>query len=164
MAAPGIEGCSFHPYFSAVSTSRLGPTLAPSGANTELHDWANDSTKLPPQDSPLALESGTPESSAEVWTGNWSESLTLWSSNAAVVVMILNVEPGGWRPSSAIPDRASTSPVGGSITATPPNLAPSAELAARWSRGSIEARTGPAAAGCVLASTRRPANRRPPAR
>src|ERR1700716_2129061 len=128
-AAPGIEGCSFQPYFSAVWTRRLGPTFAPSGANTELHDSANELTKLPPQDSPLAFDRGTPERTAAVSTGNWSLSLTFLSSSAAVVVMILNVDPGGWRPSSAIPDSASTCPVCGLITATAPRRPPSAVVA-----------------------------------
>ena len=36
------------------------PTFTPSGANTELHEWAKLSRKLPPQDSPFAFSSSTP--------------------------------------------------------------------------------------------------------
>ena len=54
-AAPGIVGGWLKPNRSAMATSRLPPSLAPSGANTELHDTANAFSSVPPQASPLAL-------------------------------------------------------------------------------------------------------------
>ena len=93
--APKIVGGSFQPKRSAVATRRSAPTLTPSGANTELQEWAKLSVKVPPHSSPLALESGTPSIRAELTTSNSSVGLTsLWSS-AAVVVTSLKVEPGG---------------------------------------------------------------------
>ena len=86
------------PYCSASSTRRGPPTFAPSGANTELQEWAKESVNEPPHDSPLAFSSSTPSSTAAVWTGNSSLSFTAPSSRPAVVVTILNVEPGGPSP------------------------------------------------------------------
>ena len=83
------------PYRSATSTSRSAPTFTPSGANTELHEWAKLSANVPPQSSPLAFSSSTPSISARLSTANLSVGLTSRSSSAAVVVTILNVEPGG---------------------------------------------------------------------
>ena len=54
-AAPGIELGWLKPKRSAVATSRLAPSLAPRGANTELHDTANELMSVPPQSSPLAF-------------------------------------------------------------------------------------------------------------
>ena len=57
------------PNRSAVAASLGPPTLAPSGANTELHDCAKDWTSVPPQSSPLAFSSRTPESWVACCTG-----------------------------------------------------------------------------------------------
>ena len=54
-AAPGIEVGWLKPKRSAVATSRLAPSLTPSGANTELHDTANALSSVPPQSSPPAF-------------------------------------------------------------------------------------------------------------
>ena len=67
--ATGMRGVSLKPKASARATSFLAPTLAPSGAKTELQESAKDCARLPPQDSLLALASLTPESVADVWTG-----------------------------------------------------------------------------------------------
>src|SRR2546423_12634313 len=69
-AAPGIDGVSLKPNFSAVFTSRFAPTFTPSGAKTELHESANAFEKVPPHDSPLAFERVTPSITACVSTGN----------------------------------------------------------------------------------------------
>ena len=52
-----------------MATSRFAPTLAPSGAKTELQESANEVDRLPPHDSPLALLSRTPDSTANCRTG-----------------------------------------------------------------------------------------------
>ena len=62
--SPGMVASEFQPKRSAVSTSFSEPTSTPSGANTELHEWAKLSRKLPPQNSPLAFSSSTPSISA----------------------------------------------------------------------------------------------------
>ena len=54
-AAPGIEGGWLKPNRSAIATSRLAPSLTPSGANTELQETANAFRNVPPQTSPPAL-------------------------------------------------------------------------------------------------------------
>ena len=54
-AAPWIDGDWLNPNRSATSTNRFAPSLAPSGANTELQETANALRKLPPQTSPPAL-------------------------------------------------------------------------------------------------------------
>ncbi len=54
-AAPGIEDGWLKPNCSAIATSRCAPTLAPSGANTELQETANAFSSVPPQASPLAF-------------------------------------------------------------------------------------------------------------
>src|SRR5215216_3456483 len=111
VAAPGIRGGSFQPKRSAVSTIRFAPSLTPSGAKTELHEWAKLVVKLPPHDSPFAFSSGTPSMIARVSTGNGVEGLTIPASSAAVAVMILNVEPGGCGAEKAIPARARILPL-----------------------------------------------------
>ena len=58
----GILGCSPHPNARAIATSRRAPSLAPSGANTELQDSAKDCLSEPPHASPWALRSLTPSS------------------------------------------------------------------------------------------------------
>src|SRR3954451_16255444 len=65
VAAPGISGAWLKPKRSAILTSRVAPSVAPSGANTELHDTANARARVPPQFSPLALSSFTPLSVVE---------------------------------------------------------------------------------------------------
>ena len=67
--ATGTRGVSLKPKASARATRRLAPTLAPSGAKTELQESAKDRARLPPQDSLEALASRTPESVAAVRTG-----------------------------------------------------------------------------------------------
>ena len=59
------------------------PTFTPSGANTELHEWAKLSRNVPPQYSPLAFSSSTPSIVAAVATGNSSEASPPASSAAA---------------------------------------------------------------------------------
>ena len=59
-AAPGIEGCWLKPNRSAMSTRRLAPSFAPSGANTELQDTAKAFRNVPPHASPLAFWSVKP--------------------------------------------------------------------------------------------------------
>ena len=58
------SGGSLKPKRSATSTSRSAPSCAPSGAKTELHDWAKEATSVPPQSSPLAFSISTPSSVA----------------------------------------------------------------------------------------------------
>src|SRR5450755_1026133 len=94
--ASGILGCWSNPKARAVATRRLAPSLAPSGANTELHDTVNASVNEPPQASPDAFRSATPDSVAEVRTGYVVEGVAIPSFSAADTVMILNVDPGGW--------------------------------------------------------------------
>jgi hypothetical protein len=67
--APASPGSWLNPNRSAAATSRSAPSFAPSGAKTELHECANDVSRLPPQDSPCAFWSSTPSSVAAVWTG-----------------------------------------------------------------------------------------------
>ena len=67
--AAGSRGASPNPNARAAATSRRAPSLAPSGAKTELHDSANDCWSVPPHASPPALRSVTPESVAPVCTG-----------------------------------------------------------------------------------------------
>ena len=62
-------GCWSNPNARAIPTRRRAPTLAPSGANTELHDTVNASVKDPPQASPPAFRSSTPDRVAEVRIG-----------------------------------------------------------------------------------------------
>ena len=93
--SPGTVGGWFQPKRSDASTRASDPTSTPSGPNTELQEWAKLSRKLPPHDSPFAFDSSTPSMSASVSTGNSVDGFTRSSSSAAVVVTILNVEPGG---------------------------------------------------------------------
>ena len=58
--SPGMVAGAFQPKRSAASTSAWAPTLTPSGANTELHECANEFRKVPPQNSPFAFSSSTP--------------------------------------------------------------------------------------------------------
>ena len=67
--AAGICGCSPHPNARAIATSRRAPSLAPSGANTELQETVNASVSDPPQASPDAFRSWTPDSVAYVRIG-----------------------------------------------------------------------------------------------
>ena len=128
--APGNGAGSLKPKRSAMSTRRFAPTLTPSGANTELHDWTNAFSSVPPHDSPFALSSGTPSISAWVATGNVSVGFATWPVSTAANVTSLNVDPGGWGPEKAMPARARTWPVCGSSAATPPSRPPSALTAA----------------------------------
>ena len=160
-ANPGMPTGSLKPNFSAVATSLRAPTLAPSGAKTELHDSANDSTSVPPHDSPLAFCSRTPDRWVSVWTGKTVEGLAAPASRTAVSVIILNVEPGGCRSLAAIPARARIWP-SGLTAAAPPSRSPSAATAAFWASGSIVVRTFWPARGVLRARTWRPARRMPP--
>ena len=67
--AAGRSGCSLKPNFSAVASSFLAPTLAPSGPKTELQECAKELTSVPPHVSSHALRSLTPESVADVRAG-----------------------------------------------------------------------------------------------
>src|SRR3954447_25125634 len=109
-AAPTGPGFWLKPKRSAVSTRRRAPTFAPSGANTELQESANELLSEPPHASPWAFWSFTPSSVVSVWTGKLEPALTLRASSAAASVMILNVEPGGWGAENAMPERPRTSP------------------------------------------------------
>ncbi len=109
-AWPASAGSALKPKFSAVWTSFSAPSSAPIGANTELHECANELISEPPQDSPLAFCSSTPSSVAAVCTGNSSLRLAVPASSAPVSVMILKIEPGGCGAENATPARASTSP------------------------------------------------------
>jgi hypothetical protein len=60
-----------------------------------LQECANDSAKLPPHSSSWALAISRPSTTVPDSTGNWSLTLTMPSSSAAVVVISLNVDPGG---------------------------------------------------------------------
>ena len=68
-AAPAMSGGALKPKRSAVATSRLAPSWTPSGAKTELHDLAKETTSEPPQYSPLAFSRSTPSSTAFCCTG-----------------------------------------------------------------------------------------------
>ena len=94
------------PNASAVATSLRAPSLAPSGANTELQECANESISEPPHDSPLAFSSSTPSSVAAVCTGKLSFALTAFAWSADDSVMILNDEPGGCGAENATPASA----------------------------------------------------------
>ncbi len=156
-AAPASAGSSLKPKRSAVATSRRAPSLAPSGAKTELQDSANDASRLPPHDSPLAFWSSTPSRVADVETGKCAVRLTTPDCSAPASVTILNVEPGGWGAEEAIPASASTSPVRGRTTAIPPKRPASASTAAFWTFTSIVVCTVLPRCGKLVASTRRPA-------
>ena len=67
--ASGIGGRSSKPNSRAARTSRRAPSLAPSGAKTELQEWMNELVSVPPHDSPPALRSVTPDRVAAVRTG-----------------------------------------------------------------------------------------------
>ena len=79
-----------------------------------------------------------------------------------MVVIILNVDPGGCRPEKAIPEKASTSPVRGWSATTPPRRGPSAVTAACSTGSEIVVRTAGAWCGWVRLSTRAPATSSPP--
>ncbi len=67
--APGISEVSLKPKRSAAATRRLAPSSAPSGANTLLQDSAKADSSDPPQASPLAFSSETPDRVVSVCTG-----------------------------------------------------------------------------------------------
>lgn len=93
MAAPGTPGDWLKPNASAVLTSFSAPSLAPSGAKTELHDFANDTVSEPPQAEPNEFSSFTPLSVAAVSTGNCAVGVVVLFSSAPATVIILKVEP-----------------------------------------------------------------------
>ena len=68
-AAPGIDDGWSNPNRWAVATSRLAPSLTPSGANTELQETANAFNSVPPHASPSEFCNVKPPTSAEVATG-----------------------------------------------------------------------------------------------
>ena len=153
-AAPAIPGGWLKPNRSAVATSRAAPSFTPSGANTELHDTANASTRVPPHSSPLALCSSTPSSVASVASANVLRGLATPACSTPLTVTILNVDPGGCSASKAMPATASTWPLAGSSAITPPYWPPSALTAALCNVGEIVVRTVLPARGATLASTR----------
>ena len=69
VTAPGTRGGALKPKRSAAASIRLRPSLAPSGAKTELQETVNACMSEPPHDSSLALRSLTPDSVANVRTG-----------------------------------------------------------------------------------------------
>ena len=71
-------------------------------------------------------------------------------------VIILNVEPGGWRSSRPIPATARICPVAGAIATIPPSWPPRAVTAACCTDGDTVVRTALAAFGVAVASTRAP--------
>src|SRR5829696_7398713 len=87
-SSPGTVGSPFQP-------KRSAPTFTPSGANTELHEWAKLLRNVPPQYSPLAFSSSTPSIVAALAIGNSVAGFTARASSAAAEVTILKVEPGG---------------------------------------------------------------------
>ena len=93
--ATGTRGASLKPNASAWATSLFAPSLAPSGAKTELHEFANDAARLPPHDSLLALARRTPESVADVCAGKLLDALAIPLASTPDSVTILKVEPGG---------------------------------------------------------------------
>ena len=155
---------AFQPKRSAASTSAGAPTFRPSGANTELHEWAKELRKLPPQNSPFAFSSSTPSMIAWDSMGNSVEGLTRLRSSAAAVVTSLKVDPGGCGAEKAMPARARISPFRGSSAATPPSLPASATTAASWSPVWMVVRIAFAGRGCARARTRLPATSSPPGR
>ena len=162
--SPGIVAGAFQPKRSATSTSSGAPILSPSGANTELHECANELRKLPPQNSPLAFSSSTPSMIACDSMGNSVEGFTSPRSSAAAVVTSLKVEPGGCGAEKAMPASARISPLRGSSAATPPSLPASPTTAASWSPVWIVVWIAGAARGRARASTRLPATSSPPGR
>ncbi len=119
-AAPAIPGSWLKPNRSAIATSRVAPSLTPSGENTELQETANASSSVPPHSSPLALFSLTPSSVANVAYGKTVCGLAIFAASTPVVVIILNVEPGGCSPSRPMPATARICPLAGCIATTPP--------------------------------------------
>src|SRR6185437_7021464 len=81
---------SLKPYASASRTRRRAPSLAPSGAKTELQECANDVASEPPHDSLLALASRTPDSTAPVCTGYALDTFAIPACSAPDSVTILN--------------------------------------------------------------------------
>ncbi len=160
--APATPGELLKPKRSAVATSRAAPTFTPSGANTELHDTANASARLPPHDSPLAFSSFTPSSVVKVAYGNMLLARATLASSAAVSVTILKVDPGGCRSSIPMPATARIAPLAGSNATTPPNCPPRASTAARCTPGEMVVRTAPPGFASTLASTLPPASSSPP--
>src|SRR3954471_1791124 len=67
--AAGTFRRSPNPNARAVAANRRAPILAPSGANTELHDSAKARVSVPPHASSDALRSLTPDSVANVRIG-----------------------------------------------------------------------------------------------
>ena len=108
------------PKRSAVSTMSSLPISGPSGAKSALHDSAKASRKVPPQNSPLALLMKRPPTLTPSTISNSSSSETTPFCRAAVVVIVLKVDPGGCGAEKACPARARTSPLRASSTATPP--------------------------------------------
>jgi hypothetical protein len=127
-----------------------------------LHEWTNDSWKLPPHDSPLAFWRSTPSITARVETGNFVDALTRPDSSAAAAVTILKTDPGGCGAENATPASARTSALRASSAAIPPKRPASAVTAAAWMPRSIVVRTGRARRGAARASRRLPAISVPP--
>src|SRR5262249_13043019 len=81
-------------------------------------------------------------------------SFTRWLSSPAVVVITLNVDPGGCGDEYAEPARASTSPVLALSTTTPPERPASAFTVTCWSPGSTVVRTSCPGLSAAVARTR----------
>ena len=145
------------------ATSRSGPSLAPSGAKTELHECANDATQRAAARLAVGvLELDALERRQRLRPDTSVSGFAMPASSAPASVMILNVEPGGCRPEKASPASARISPVAGRSAATPPSGSPSAATAARWTlRVDRRAhRRRPGAAACSREHARAGAQRR----
>ena len=158
---PASAGSALKPNFSAVATSRFGPQpgaergedrVAGVGEGVLQRAAARLAVGVLQLD---ALEHG------RGLDGELGRGLATPASSAPDEVMILNVEPGGWGAEEAMPASASTSPVLGRRTATPPKRPASASTAARWTSGSIVVRTAlPRCGSTGPARARRRAARR----
>ena len=142
VTAPGTRGGALKPKRSAAASIFLRPSLAPSGANTELQETVNACDER----AAARLVAGVAQLDARQHrvlahriACSTAVAILFWS--AADSVTILNVEPGGWAPSIESPLSASTEPSRGFSTAMPPRRSPSAATAARCRLGRIVART-----------------------
>jgi hypothetical protein len=97
-----------------------------------------------------------PPTLAPFTTSNSSSGVTTPAWSAAVVVTILNTEPGGRGTLNAEPASARTAPLRASSTAIPPARPANAETAASWRSGSMVVRSACPGRGSDLASTRSP--------
>ena len=126
--SPGIVAFAFQPKRSAASTSGLRADLH---AQRGEHRVARvgEASRGTSRRTTRRSRSRAPRrrSIACVSTGNSVDGFTTPRSSAAVVVTILNVEPGGCGAEKAMPASARTSPLRGSSAATPPSRPASAD-------------------------------------